>query len=87
MRRARSKHRAAQRCEFVFFAHTVHQRAAQVFLQRLDASAQGRLGDVQFFSRTAEGAGVSQRQPVFKVPEVHAFILRMIIRKISHWTH
>jgi tripartite-type tricarboxylate transporter receptor subunit TctC len=42
---------------------------------------------VQFFCGAAEGAGVRQRQPVLKVPEVHAFILRMIIRKISHWTH
>jgi hypothetical protein len=65
------QHRAAQRCELVFFTHPVHQRAAQVLFQRLDASAQSGLGDVQFFCRAAEGAGVCQGQPVFKVSEVH----------------
>ena len=81
------QHRQTQGRQFILFTHPVHQWPPQFLFEHLNTATERRLGDKQFFGSATEGPGLSQSQPMGEVLEVHVFILRMKIIKISHLTH
>ncbi|MNQ94198.1 hypothetical protein D3C85_1097040 [compost metagenome] len=80
----------AQRGQFLVLA-PIQQGAAQFFLQRLNAAAQGGLGQMKFLRGAAEGLGFHQGQEMIQLLKIHAVSPRILIlimesKPIMHWT-
>ena len=73
-------HRAeclAGRGEFERVGGALEQGGAQPFLQRLDAAAQGRLGDVAAFGGTGEAALLGDGYEILQPDQVHDTVLSL----------